>query len=35
MTNPKLFAGAAIKRLRRSAAMTQVALAEALDISPS
>ena len=35
MTNPKLFAGAAIKRLRRSAGMTQVALAEALDISPS
>ena len=35
MTNPKLFAGAAIKRLRRSAAMTQVALAQALDISPS
>ncbi|MEH6701735.1 helix-turn-helix domain-containing protein [Parasphingorhabdus sp.] len=35
MKNPKLFAGAAIKRLRRSAAMTQVALAEALDISPS
>ncbi|VWX57675.1 helix-turn-helix domain-containing protein [Sphingorhabdus sp. 109] len=35
MTVQKLFAGAAIKRLRRSAAMTQVALAEALDISPS
>ena len=35
MTNQKLFAGAAIKRLRRSAGMTQVALAEALDISPS
>ena len=35
MTNPKLFAGAAIKRLRRSAGMTQVALSQALDISPS
>ncbi|MEH6790744.1 helix-turn-helix domain-containing protein [Parasphingorhabdus sp.] len=35
MTSQKLFAGAAIKRLRRSAAMTQVSLADALDISPS
>lgn len=35
MAEKKLFAGAAIKRLRRSAGMTQVALAVALDISPS
>ena len=35
MANGKIFAGAAIRRLRRTAAMTQVALAEALDISPS
>ncbi|MGV3769196.1 MAG: helix-turn-helix domain-containing protein, partial [Sphingobium phenoxybenzoativorans] len=31
----KLFAGHAIRRLRRSAGLTQVALADALDISPS
>ncbi|QJB68585.1 helix-turn-helix domain-containing protein [Parasphingorhabdus halotolerans] len=35
MTDRKLYAGAAIKRLRRSAGMTQVALSAALDISPS
>ncbi len=35
MADRKLFAGAAIKRLRRAANMTQVALADALDISPS
>ena len=35
MVDRKLFAGAAIKRLRRGASMTQVALADALDISPS
>lgn len=35
MGEKKLFAGAAIKRLRRGAGMTQVALAEALDISAS
>lgn len=35
MAERKLFAGAAIKRLRRGAGMTQVALAGALDISPS
>src|SRR5690554_7676665 len=35
MADRKLFAGAAIRRLRRTANMTQVALADALDISPS
>ncbi len=35
MADRKLFAGAVIKRLRRTANMTQLALAEALDISPS
>ncbi|MEH6757678.1 MAG: short-chain fatty acyl-CoA regulator family protein [Parasphingorhabdus sp.] len=35
MADRKLFAGAAIKRLRRGANMTQVALADALDISAS
>ncbi len=35
MTDRKLFVGAAIRRLRRGANMTQVALADALDISPS
>lgn len=35
MVDRKLFAGAAIKRLRRGASMTQLALADALDISPS
>lgn len=35
MADKKLFAGGAIKRLRRGAGMTQVALAEALDISAS
>lgn len=35
MADRKLYAGAAIKRLRRGASMTQLALAEALDISPS
>lgn len=35
MADQKLFAGAAIRRLRRGAGMTQVALADALDISAS
>lgn len=35
MIDRKLFAGAAIKRLRRGAGLTQVALADALEISPS
>ncbi|QTD56634.1 helix-turn-helix domain-containing protein [Parasphingorhabdus cellanae] len=35
MADRKFFAGASIKRLRRGAGMTQVALADALDISPS
>ncbi len=35
MSEQKLFAGAAIKRLRRSAGLTQVALAQSLDISAS
>lgn len=35
MSDRKLFAGHAIRRLRRSAGLTQVALADALDISPS
>ena len=35
MTNRKLFAGSAIKRIRRASNMTQVALADALKISPS
>ncbi|MEW4467245.1 short-chain fatty acyl-CoA regulator family protein [Parasphingorhabdus sp. JC815] len=35
MADRKFFAGAAIRRLRRAANMTQVALADALDISPS
>ncbi|WP_422343355.1 helix-turn-helix domain-containing protein [Parasphingorhabdus sp.] len=35
MTDRKIFAGASVKRLRRGAGMTQVALADALDISAS
>lgn len=35
MADRKIFAGASIKRLRRGAGMTQVALADALDISAS
>jgi len=35
MAEKKLFAGHAIKRLRRAGALTQAALAHALDISPS
>lgn len=35
MADRKLYAGAAIRRLRRTANMTQVGLAAALDISPS
>ena len=35
MADQKFFAGHAIKRLRRKASMTQLALADALDISPS
>jgi predicted transcriptional regulator/transcriptional regulator with XRE-family HTH domain len=35
VAHSKLFAGHAIRRLRRSAGLTQVALADALDISPS
>lgn len=35
MSEAKLFAGHAVRRLRRSNQMTQVALAEAIDISPS
>jgi predicted transcriptional regulator/DNA-binding XRE family transcriptional regulator len=35
MADRKLFAGHAIRRLRRSGGLTQVALADALDISPS
>lgn len=35
MADQKLFAGHAVKRLRRRASMTQIALADALDISPS
>lgn len=35
MADRKFFAGASIKRLRRGAGMTQVALADALDISAS
>lgn len=35
MAEQKFFAGHAVKRLRRKAAMTQLALANALDISPS
>ncbi|MEP3227293.1 MAG: short-chain fatty acyl-CoA regulator family protein [Parasphingorhabdus sp.] len=35
MADRKVFAGAAIKRLRRGAGMTQLSLAEALEISPS
>lgn len=35
MADGTVFAGAAIRRLRRGANMTQVALADALDISPS
>lgn len=35
MTEAKLIAGHAIRRLRRAHGMTQVALADALDISPS
>ncbi|HEX7782940.1 MAG TPA: short-chain fatty acyl-CoA regulator family protein [Sphingobium sp.] len=35
MANSKIFAGHAIRRLRRSGGLTQVALADTLDISPS
>ncbi|MGE4431968.1 MAG: short-chain fatty acyl-CoA regulator family protein [Sphingobium sp.] len=35
MAERKILAGHAVRRLRRSSAMTQVALADALDISPS
>ncbi len=35
MTNHKLFAGHAVRRIRRASGMTQAAMAEALDISPS
>ncbi|WP_033073196.1 helix-turn-helix domain-containing protein [Sphingopyxis sp. MWB1] len=35
MTERKLFAGPAVRRLRRDAGLTQAAMAEALDISPS
>jgi predicted transcriptional regulator/DNA-binding XRE family transcriptional regulator len=35
MSDAKIFAGAAIKRLRRNVELTQVAMAAALDISPS
>ncbi|MBY4636978.1 short-chain fatty acyl-CoA regulator family protein [Sphingopyxis sp. XHP0097] len=35
MAERRLFAGPAVRRLRRDAAMTQAAMAEALDISPS
>ncbi|HEX7821930.1 MAG TPA: short-chain fatty acyl-CoA regulator family protein [Sphingobium sp.] len=35
MSDTKLFAGHAVRRLRRGQAMTQVAFAEAVDISPS
>ena len=35
MADPKLFAGHAVRRLRRQLALTQAAMAEALDVSPS
>ena len=35
MSDTKIFAGHAVRRLRRAQALTQVAFAEALDISPS
>ncbi|MGP1352736.1 MAG: helix-turn-helix domain-containing protein [Parasphingopyxis sp.] len=35
MADPKLFAGHRIKRVRRQAGLTQAAMAETLDISPS
>src|ERR1700752_1296492 len=35
MAKQKLFAGHAVKRLRRGAGITQAAMAEMLDISPS
>ncbi|MBO9713160.1 short-chain fatty acyl-CoA regulator family protein [Sphingomonas sp.] len=35
MADPKLFAGHAVRRLRRGAAMTQAAMADVLGISPS
>jgi len=35
VADPKLFAGHAVRRLRRGAGLTQAAMAEALDVSPS
>ncbi|HET6537403.1 MAG TPA: short-chain fatty acyl-CoA regulator family protein [Sphingopyxis sp.] len=35
MADRKIFAGAAVRKARRAAGLTQVAMAEALDISPS
>jgi XRE family transcriptional regulator, fatty acid utilization regulator len=35
MTNQKLFAGHAVRRIRRANGLTQAAMAEALDVSPS
>jgi XRE family transcriptional regulator, fatty acid utilization regulator len=35
MADPKLFAGAAVRRIRRANGLTQAAMAEALTISPS